>query len=79
MGQHIWRSVQRWQKDDLMAYAVIDTSDVDEDAVQFMMELIVDVLEEGQDEGVSREEAIMAMGRLISMLLNDDEKVGTLN
>ena len=62
-----------------MAYAVIDTSDVDENAVQFMMELIVDVLEEGQDEGVSREEAIMAMGRLISMLLNDDEKVGTLN
>jgi len=62
-----------------MTYALVDTSDVDEDAVEFMMELIVEVLEEGQDEGVSREEAIMAMGRLISMLLNDDEKVGTLN
>ena len=62
-----------------MAYAVIDTSDVDEEAVDFMMELIVDVLEEGQDEGVSRKEAIMAMGRLISMLLDDDKKVGTLN
>lgn len=62
-----------------MSYAVVDTSDVDEEAVDFMMELIVDVLEEGQDEGVTRIEAIMAMGRLISMLLEDDEKVGMLN
>jgi hypothetical protein len=62
-----------------MSYAVVDTSDVDEEAVDFMMELIVDVLEEGQDEGVTRIEAIMAMGRLISLLLNDEEKVGTLN
>lgn len=62
-----------------MAYAVVDTSDVDEDAVFFMMELIAVALEEGGDEGVSREEAIMAMGRLISLLLNDEEKVGMLN
>lgn len=62
-----------------MSYAVVDTSDVDEEAVDFMMELIVDVLEEGQDEGVTRIEAIMAMGRLISMLLEDDEKIGMLN
>ena len=62
-----------------MSYAVVDTSDVDEEAVDFMMELIVDVLEEGQDEGVTRIEAIMAMGRLISLLLNDEERVGKLN
>ena len=62
-----------------MAYAVVDTSDADEECIELTMDLLMDALEDAECDGVNRIEAIIAMGRLISMLLDDDERVGRMN